>query len=150
MIARQGHYDEVWSRSDCVLGRLLAAVRPLLPGVYDLYAFDSMNLEIKPNVYFGPRKITGLRDSVFLAVIKTRDRAVVKKTKSLSNRDETFYSLRETGFVSFWKESDDLDPSKYRGRLLEANLANFHLVRDWLNFCASHHTTLCSLKPPRT
>jgi len=137
-ITELGSSPEPLETSSCGFCHLLAEVRPDSPGPFDLYAFSSKLFEIEVSKHFGHPRIPGLHDTVLLSVIERREH-------KLANRDQTLERLRETGYICSLM---DLHPSqfKFRGRLLNAEIADFDLIKTWLQTCRTYHTRLCSLE----
>jgi Heterokaryon incompatibility protein (HET) len=91
-----------------------------------------------PLIPYGHEKIPGLKDSVFLAVIKRRDQVVDIDL-------ETLNGLRETGFICRPQEQHSSPPT-ICARLLRSESADFDLIKEWLSFCQDHHRQRCALK----
>lgn len=133
--------------ANCILCRLLAAVRPGSSGFYGLYAFGGKGCKIKPYKYYGDGPKSGLEDSVCMALISARSPVKAGKQMRLPGLGEIYKSIRETGFISLQILSDDTSPGRFRGRCLDDKLANFDLVIHWLKLCVTHHKGRCNIKP---
>jgi hypothetical protein len=113
-------------------------MRPNSPGPFDLYAFSSRIFEVEVDHYYRYSKVPGLHDTVLLSVIERREH-------KLANRDQTLDRIRETGFICSLKDSSPPN-FRFQGRLIDPKVADFDLIRSWLQTCRTCHTRLCGLE----
>lgn len=149
LIAKLGRLDDI--QQSCGLCKLMAAALPPSlhdqgstdsEGEYELRAFSSTNIWLCENSGYCHEKLpTSLIDTVFLAVVATRDEAF---PELLCYEPSPSEILMRSGFIGRVGSN-----SPYRGRaLLVRRVMNTgldtDLIRSWITTCSKRHSEACN------